>query len=188
MPIAPIAAPRLSQQPYTGLEMFVSGQTKSPSPRRKHSSATSAGGSLTIGYWNIRGLGAPLRMMAEYAGADYEAKLHDSDTDEWAELKAELIKTNPLANLPYVIDGDTVVTQSNACFAYLGEKFGLLGSDATERVQCEQCLCQVMDLRNEGVELFYGRGVSVSPGGISPSEHGAAYCALPSPVTTPAVG
>eukprot|EP01045_Picozoa_sp_COSAG04_P020004 COSAG04_NODE_2002_length_5029_cov_5.314604_2_plen_185_part_00 len=120
-------------------------------------------------------------MMAEYAGVDYEAKLHDSDTDEWAELKAELIKTNPLANLPYVIDGDTVVTQSNACFAYLGEKFGLLGSDATERVQCEQCLCQVMDLRNEAIELFYGRGVSVSPGGISPAEHGAAYRALPPP-------
>ena len=137
-----------------------------------------ASGPLTIGYWNIRGLGAPLRMMAEYAGVDYEAKLHDSDTDEWAELKAELIKTNPLANLPYVIDGDTVVTQSNACFAYLGEKFGLLGSDATERVQCEQCLCQVMDLRNEAIELFYGRGVSVSPGGISPAEHGAAYRAL----------
>ena len=31
-----------------------------------------------------------------------------------------------------VWDGDTVVTQSNACFAYLGEKFGLLGRYGAE--------------------------------------------------------
>lgn len=29
-------------------------------------------GKLIVGYWSIRGLGAPLRMMCEYAGADYE--------------------------------------------------------------------------------------------------------------------
>ena len=29
-------------------------------------------GKITMGYWGIRGLGAPLRMMLEYAGAEYE--------------------------------------------------------------------------------------------------------------------
>ena len=34
--------------------------------------ATSPQGKLIVGYWSIRGLGAPLRLMCEYAGADYE--------------------------------------------------------------------------------------------------------------------
>lgn len=34
--------------------------------------ASSPQGKLIVGYWSIRGLGAPLRMMCEYAGADYE--------------------------------------------------------------------------------------------------------------------
>lgn len=34
--------------------------------------AAAPAGKLTVAYWSIRGLGAPLRMMCEYAGADYE--------------------------------------------------------------------------------------------------------------------
>ena len=125
-------------------------------------SETTSGGStsLTIGYWNIRGLGAPLRMMAEFAGEPYHAKLFDSSNDEWATYKAELIKINPFANLPFVRDGDRVITQSNACMSYLGTKFGLLGKDDEERAQVEQCLCQVMDLRNDAVALFYGKQIA----------------------------
>ena len=32
-------------------------------------------GKIVVGYWSIRGLGAPLRMMCEYAGVDYEGAL-----------------------------------------------------------------------------------------------------------------
>ena len=32
----------------------------------------------------------------------------------------------PLANLPYVLDGETVVSQSNACLVYLAGRFGAL--------------------------------------------------------------
>lgn len=112
---------------------------------------------LTIGYWDIRGLGAPLRMMAEYAGESYDAKLFDSRTGDWATYKAELIKINPFANLPFVKDGEQVITQSNACMSYLGAKFGLLGVGDGERALVEQCLCQVMDLRNDAVAQFYGK-------------------------------
>ena len=41
---------------------------------------------------------------------------------------------NPLANLPFVIDTDgTVVTQSNACLSFLGNKFSLMGSTPAAR-------------------------------------------------------
>jgi hypothetical protein len=56
---------------------------------------------------------------------------------------------HPLVNLPFVIDGGQVVAQSNACVLHLGRKFGLLG-DGSPRAQSmiEQCLMQVMDLRD----------------------------------------
>ena len=56
---------------------------------------------------------------------------------------------NALANLPYVIDGETVVTQSNACLLYLGRKLGLMGGTKAETAKAEQTLMQVFDLRND---------------------------------------
>ena len=63
------------------------------------------------------------------------------------------MKKNALANLPFVIDGDTVVVQSNACMSCRGDKFGMLGADTAGRARVQQCLCQVMDLRNDAVAL-----------------------------------
>jgi glutathione S-transferase len=45
---------------------------------------------------------------------------------EWPAIKAKLAETNPFANLPYVLDGETVVSQSNACLVYLAGRFGAL--------------------------------------------------------------
>merc|ERR1740138_1330020 len=112
---------------------------------------------MEIGYWQIRGLGAPLRMMAAYAGVKHDAKLYPVhakegggwDTSAWFDVKPALKAKNALMNLPYVIDGDTVVTQSNACLDYIGKKLGLMGGENEWKVQ--QGLCQVMDLRNAAV-------------------------------------
>jgi glutathione S-transferase len=43
----------------------------------------------------------------------------------FAQRKPQLKQLNPLINLPFVIDGEVVVTQSNACLAYLGRKFNM---------------------------------------------------------------
>ena len=159
-------------------------------------------GKIVVGYWSIRGLGAPLRMMCEYAGVDYEgalslfaaslrslaalpgcllplrlrprrpplpcspperqpcphacraraaAKNYDAlpkegggwDVSDWFDKKPELLEKNQLMNLPYVIDGDQIIAQTNACFAHLGRVLGLYGSNYAETVKVEQCLCQV---------------------------------------------
>eukprot|EP01102_Stenamoeba_stenopodia_P021890 TRINITY_DN893_c0_g7_i1.p1 TRINITY_DN893_c0_g7~~TRINITY_DN893_c0_g7_i1.p1 ORF type:complete len:236 (-),score=52.42 TRINITY_DN893_c0_g7_i1:61-768(-) len=117
---------------------------------------------LKVAYWSIRGLGAPLRMMCEYAGADYEPVNYELkgepgawDASAWFSVKPALKERNPLMNLPYVIDGDRVVTQSNACLLYLGRKFGLGGKNEDETVRMEQALCQAFDLRNDAVKAFY---------------------------------
>ena len=61
-------------------------------------------------------------------------------------------------NLPYIIDGDNVISQTNACFVYLGRKFNMLGANDAETSQCEQLLCEIMDLRNKMVGFAYNGG------------------------------
>ena len=122
--------------------------------------------SLEVGYWSIRGLAAPLRMMCEYAAVDYNPKTYELQAQEgggwdasaWFGVKPALVVRNALMNLPYVIDGDVVVSQTNACFAYLGRKLGLYGANDLETLKCEQVLCEVMDLRNNAVKFFYSSG------------------------------
>ena len=120
---------------------------------------------MTIGYWSIRGLGAPLRMMAEFAGASYIARLHNVEpvegggfnTDDWFIPKEELKKKNPLINLPYIVDDGVVITQTNACMEYLGTKFNLMGKTTLERGECTMLLCQAKDLRDDMTGTFVSR-------------------------------
>jgi glutathione S-transferase len=121
---------------------------------------------IKIGYWAIRGLAAPLRMMADYAGIESESVCYELvekegggwDRGVWiTDAKPALQDRNSLMNLPYIDDaGGLLVTQSNACLGYLGRKTGLLGATEVETTQVEQLLCQAMDFRNDAVRWFYG--------------------------------
>mmetsp|Transcript_10967 Transcript_10967/g.37313 ORF Transcript_10967/g.37313 Transcript_10967/m.37313 type:complete len:273 (-) Transcript_10967:197-1015(-) len=120
---------------------------------------------IIVGYWKIRGLGAPLRMMCEYAGASYRAENFEAvekpdggyDLSSWfAARKPGLLERNALTNLPFVEAGGTVIAQSNACLTFLGRRFSLLGATEEDLHKNEQCLAQVMDLRNDAISLFYG--------------------------------
>mmetsp|Transcript_36309 Transcript_36309/g.50437 ORF Transcript_36309/g.50437 Transcript_36309/m.50437 type:complete len:229 (-) Transcript_36309:146-832(-) len=110
--------------------------------------------SLKIGYWDIRGLGAPLRMMCAYAGEPYENKMY-SEFPVWGAEKAEMIKKNPLMNLPYVVDGEKIICQSNACVYYLGKRLGIDGEDAETQLNIMQIMMQTSDLRDKIVHMVY---------------------------------
>lgn len=120
---------------------------------------------ITVGYWAIKGLAAPLRMMVMYSGYRLKAENYDLMIDEngewsrdkWFDVKDAFKDKNPLINLPYVIDGDILITQSNACLAYLGRKFDMFGDSPLEHSYCEQLLCECMDIRNSVVSFSYGR-------------------------------
>ena len=117
---------------------------------------------ITVGYWSIRGLAAPLRMMIMYAGVPLNNVMYDLtekdghyDGSSWFSVKPELQQQNPLMNLPYIIDGNTIVTQSNACLSYLGRRLDLWGTTDKEIIEIEQLLCEIMDLRNSIVQYSY---------------------------------
>jgi glutathione S-transferase len=130
---------------------------------------------ITVGYWAIRGLAAPLRMMLMYKAVPFQCTLYECrenadgsfNRDVWLQdAKPALRERNALMNLPYIIDEeeDVVVAQSNACFLYLGRKLDMLGDNSKELSLCEQLLCEVMDLRNQLV------GYAYSPRGASQEE------------------
>lgn len=119
---------------------------------------------IVVGYWKIRGLASTLRMMCSFAEADFESAEYEVhgfastgfDRSAWdPDAKPALKVLNPLMNLPYVQCGNDLVTQSNACVLYLGNKFGLLGATPTEQIKVQQIMWETTDMRNKAVNQFY---------------------------------
>lgn len=77
------------------------------------------------------------------------------DRSAWFNAKPGLAEKNALMNLPHLIDGDLVVSQSNSCMQYLDKKLGFVTSLEQETL-CNQVLCEVMDFRNACVGVWYG--------------------------------
>ena len=126
---------------------------------------------ITVAYWSTKGLGAPLRQMVLYSGVPLKCIFYKTtavqtqngfsvDGSHWhLEAKPALQKINPLINLPYVeiqdADEKTIVAQSIACMTLLARELDMQGSDSNENSQCEQLLCEIMDVRNKMVEFAY---------------------------------
>lgn len=69
----------------------------------------------SVGYWGIRGLGAPIKYLLHFAGQPFQDKQYirkppNYDCPEWVEDKANGLKLD-FPNLPYYIDGDVRLTQ-----------------------------------------------------------------------------
>lgn len=119
-----------------------------------------------VGYWSIRGLGAPIRMMLSAAQVNHWVVMYDVVEEgntgwskaTWMHDKEWVEKGyNCLANLPYLIDCRTnmVLVQSNAIMSYLGREFRMFGRSPPMTCRCEELLCEIMDLRNHMVEYAY---------------------------------
>lgn len=98
--------------------------------------ASPVDGKITTVYWNICGLGQPIRYALEIAGVDYvdvrvEPGPGDPGTPEYKKMyfdrKPAVSESVVFANLPYFLDGDVSLAQSNAILRYVGRKFGLMG-------------------------------------------------------------
>jgi hypothetical protein len=79
------------------------------------------------------------------------------DGKSWMQdAKPALRAKNSLMNLPYCVDGDMVVSQTNSVMSYIGRRTKLWGENDAEVSQCEQLLCEIMDIRNQMIPLVYG--------------------------------
>jgi len=108
---------------------------------------------MEVGYWKIRGLGAPLRMMCAFKETEVTHFAANSGEMWFGAKKPELAAKNSLINLPFIVDGDDVITQSNSCMLYLGKKLGI--DSEANAVRNHQALDQIMDLRNDVIKIVY---------------------------------
>lgn len=134
-------------------------------------------------YFNVKGVGEPIRMILSYAGKKFEDVRIEKD--EWLQLKpskylcflfinlgitsyykkvirimAFLYLETPFGKLPILeIDGK-VLHQSAAICRYLGEEFGLGGSSKWENLQINMIADTIQDIKNSKLyiilEKFYG--------------------------------
>ena len=95
----------------------------------------------TLGYWDIQGLGQPLRMILAYLDIEHEDIVYDNTTlrTTWVtDIKPNLGLDFP--NVPYYKDGDLKITQSLAIIRYIGKKHGMYGKSDEESAKIDMLL------------------------------------------------
>ncbi|XP_048353091.1 glutathione S-transferase 2-like [Sphaerodactylus townsendi] len=114
---------------------------------------------IILAYWDIRGLGHAVRLLLEHTGTSYEDKQYSSgeapdfDTSSWKNEKDTLGLDFP--NLPYLIDGETKITQSNAILRYIGRKHNMCGESEEELIRVDMFENHIMDFRMAFARICY---------------------------------
>lgn len=112
-----------------------------------------------LGYWDIRGLAEPIRLLLHYTGTEFKDERYecgdapDYNRDCWFSVKFTLGLDFP--NLPYYIDGDIKITQSNAIMRHIARLNDLCGSTEQEKVRVDISENQLMDWRKKFTGLCY---------------------------------
>jgi len=113
----------------------------------------------TFGYWKVKGLGSTIRLILHYAGEEHDEKQYGLEAepekmrDQWLKEKFTLGLDFP--NLPYYIDGDLKLTQSNAIVHYLGIKYNLNGKTPKEEALVSMIQGEIYDLRMSIARAVY---------------------------------
>ena len=160
----------------------MSGFVKMAEPSAKRAKATSSkteivvvesgaiptsapAGKLLTCYWNIRGLGQPIRMALEFVGAAFIDVRCEAGDPKGGSYKAHWVAQKPSlglpfgGNLPFLIDGDTgtKLVQSNAILRFIGRKYNLLGDGSPgQTAQLDMLLDQLGEFDDSFTGMAYG--------------------------------
>lgn len=102
-----------------------------------------------LGYWRIRGLAAPIRLLLEQAQVEYAEKHYDCgpaphfERPEWLGDKFKLGLDFP--NLPYYLDAEVKLSQSRVIMRHLARKHQLDGATGAERIRADLGDTQAQD-------------------------------------------
>lgn len=85
----------------------------------------------SVGYWDIRGLAQPIRLLLAYLNIDFEDVCFQ-DADSWFSKKFEMGLDFP--NIPYYIDDEVKLTQTFAILRHLARKHNMDGKTEKELI------------------------------------------------------
>ena len=106
-------------------------------------------GKLTLTFWGIQGRAQTMRWLLAYHKIDWENKQYSfQDKAEWFEVDKPTLSTD-FPNLPYIKDGDLVITERPAVLQYAALKTGnkdLLGKSTLDTIKISQLYSFVNDL------------------------------------------
>lgn len=108
---------------------------------------------LIVGYWGIQGRAHPTRFLLAYHKVDFEDKQY-SDPQEWFGTEKPALNSD-FPNLPYIKDGDTVVTETYAVLQYAAWKTGnkdLFGKTDDDAVKITQLASFTSDI---GMAVYF---------------------------------
>ena len=126
-------------------------------------------GVIRLGYWNIRGLAQVPRFLLEYTGVAWKDELYCQagadapipfDKSSWFDTKFKLGLDFP--NLPYLIDGDLKINQSQAIIRHIARKrpdLNLFGVGDAQMAQVDMLLAEWGDKKGKMTNLQYSAGV-----------------------------
>jgi len=143
-------------------------------------------GKMTVAYWKIRGLAQSIRVLCEFCEIDFENKMfvqtpcprpipealckghpfssmeaYEASKACWFDVKDTILGDYHSPNLPYLIDGDVTLTESNAILRYIGKKAvakgvsTICGGTPSEVAANEFMLDMAMELRNKVIQIGY---------------------------------
>lgn len=110
---------------------------------------------LIFAYWPVQSLGHPIRLLLAYHNIPWEEKSYDlKDREGWFG-KAKLELKTPFPNLPYIQDGDLILTETLALIQYAAYKTGqkdLIGKTDLDSIK----IYQLWSLSKDVWSLLYG--------------------------------
>ncbi|XP_055953150.1 glutathione S-transferase class-mu 26 kDa isozyme 51-like [Argiope bruennichi] len=120
-----------------------------------------------LGYWGIPGLAEPIRFLLHFKNVNFEDKRYSFDArSEWEKNKYSLNLDFP--NLPYYIEGNVRLTQSNTILRYLAGKYGLDGNTEEEKLRVSLAEQQISDFRGSLIQLSYSENFEkLKPGFVA---------------------
>ena len=114
---------------------------------------------ITVGYWKIRGLVEPIHMYLAYKDVPYEVTAYTyENAAKWTEDDKKNLGIE-FPNIPYIIDGDVKLSQSNSILKYLEKKFGsYCNGDLAHDIKLDVLLESISDIRLPFTLMCYMEG------------------------------